>query len=338
MGTCLSKQSENNNNTVVPPHIKEKAQRDYERYKREHDYNKSMARQNFYDRKAQSEANYVGPGKLALVNYHKKLIADEFVRRGYKREDIMASLEKSKFGFAKKSKPHSLKKNKNIKKNKNKLMDHCFNPNQKVDLQMHRTGGGGAQNLNQPGKQGKNNILGGQGNNNNNNRTNQVMPQPGPGGLGGDNSRKEERNILPPVDIKKLIGDPILDDFNQRDLDDLKKSNIQILDIGVKRGPTGGTQQKENIGGKVPDDIGIENPVQRSNSKQTKDPSPWSLKSKPVLSDADTYKFGRDLQGLSDRYQEVLRKFGPGDEKFTDPDFPPTWDSIKGNGDKDAQM
>lgn len=72
--------------------------------------------------------------------------------------------------------------------------------------------------------------------------------------------------------------------------------------------------------------------------KQSKLASAWSHSYRPVQTDNDTYKFGKNLEGISADYWKLVSKLEAQGGKYTDNDFPATWESIRGNGNKDNKM
>lgn len=72
--------------------------------------------------------------------------------------------------------------------------------------------------------------------------------------------------------------------------------------------------------------------------KQDKLASAWSHNYKPALKSDDTYKFGKNLEGITKKYADVLTQMRNSGGKFTDKDFPAVWESIRGNGNMDKRM
>ena len=86
------------------------------------------------------------------------------------------------------------------------------------------------------------------------------------------------------------------------------------------------------------DKIGLNRP-NMGQIMQKKTTSSWSHQYRPVQKKTDTYKFGKNLEGIELKYIEVLnqlnRKKGA---VYRDSNFPPIWESIRGNGKNDYRM
>jgi hypothetical protein len=72
--------------------------------------------------------------------------------------------------------------------------------------------------------------------------------------------------------------------------------------------------------------------------KQQKIASAWSHGYRKVQRGSDTYKFGKNLEGLTADYWKLISKVEATGKPYSDKQFPASWDSIRGNGDKDQRM
>ena len=84
--------------------------------------------------------------------------------------------------------------------------------------------------------------------------------------------------------------------------------------------------------------IGLNNYRMGGELKQKKMTSSWSHQYRPAQKKTDTYKFGSKLEGIETSYKQLLKRLNLQGKKFQDKDFPPVWESIRGNGKNDYRM
>lgn len=121
----------------------------------------------------------------------------------------------------------------------------------------------------------------------------------------------------------KIEREDIIDDFNLESLRMIEEEEKEIKEEKEEE-----NEIKEN---------NLE-PEKEVKIKQNKLASAWSHPYRPPQTDNDTYKFGSNLEGITADYWGVVSKIEGGNDKYVDKNFPATWDSIRGNGNKDDRM